>query len=81
MLRRALIMKTGSRDLSPFSCPPHHTFEPVQIEWHPANRVWSADLDNGIVHLELDTLRVVKDTFWRFAEYGVTSTSIYRLPC
>jgi len=37
----------------------------------------SADLDDGIVRPELDTLHVVKVMSWRFAEHGVTSTSIY----
>ena len=35
------------------------------------------DLDSGTAHPELGMLRVVKDTFWRFAEHRIPLASIY----
>lgn len=49
----------------------------MQIGWLPAKRVWSADLDNGIVRRELDMLRVVRDMSWRFAKHGTALASIH----
>jgi hypothetical protein len=53
------------------------SFESGRIEWRPANRVWYADPDNGIVRRELDMLRVVKDMSWRFAEPGASLAPIH----
>jgi hypothetical protein len=45
--------------------------------WHPVKRVWFADLDSGIARLELDMLRAVKVTYWRFAKHGTAPPSTY----